>query len=137
MFFSYASTGALTGQVPAQAPQEMQAASSITYFPSPSEIAFTGHSAAHAPHEMHSSEILYAILTAPPLESYSERRCLSSYPNCNIFSEKIKCFFMVRFFSLKFGIKALNQEKNFADNFSVTFVIGTYRASIRKKFPTP
>ena len=54
---SYASWGAETGQVPAQAPQEMQVSASMTYLPSPSEIAETGHSSAHAPHAMQSSLI--------------------------------------------------------------------------------
>ena len=67
LFFIYKSryqscVGAPTGQVSAQAPQSMQASSSITYLPSPSLIASTGQPAAHAPQEMHSSEILYAIV---------------------------------------------------------------------------
>jgi hypothetical protein len=57
-FLNQSSAGAPTGQTSAQLPQEMQAASSMTYFESPSEIASTGHSAAHAPQEMQSSEIL-------------------------------------------------------------------------------
>ena len=36
---NYASLGAPTGQVPAQLPQEMQVSASMTYLPSPSEIA--------------------------------------------------------------------------------------------------
>ena len=39
----------------------MQVASSISYLPSPSEIALTGHASAHAPQEMQASVILYAI----------------------------------------------------------------------------
>lgn len=56
------SAGAPTGQVPAQAPQSMQASASITYLPSPSEIAFTGQPSAQAPQAMQSSEITYAII---------------------------------------------------------------------------
>ena len=55
---AYSAAGAPTGQVSAQFPQSMQVAASITYFPSPSEIASTGHSEAQAPQEMHSSLIL-------------------------------------------------------------------------------
>ncbi len=50
-----------TGQPASQAPQSMQVAASITYFPSPSEIAFTGHCAAHEPQLMHESFITCAI----------------------------------------------------------------------------
>lgn len=57
----YSAEGADTGQVSAQAPQSMQVAASITYLPSPSEIAFTGQPSAQAPQLMQSSEILYAI----------------------------------------------------------------------------
>ena len=53
----YAWAGAPTGQVLAQAPHSMQVSGSISYLPSPSEIALTGHAAAQAPHAMHSSEI--------------------------------------------------------------------------------
>ena len=55
------SAGAPTGHTPAQAPHSTQASASITYFPSPSEIAPTGHSPAQAPHITQSSEIIYAI----------------------------------------------------------------------------
>ena len=58
----YSSTGAPTGQTPAQAPQPMQVSASITYLPSPAEIADTGHSASQAPQEMQSAVILYAIV---------------------------------------------------------------------------
>ena len=47
-----ASLGASTGQTPAQAPQEMQASASMTYFPSPSVMQFVGHSSTQAPQEM-------------------------------------------------------------------------------------
>ena len=47
---NYSSLGAPTGQASAQAPHERQASASISYLPSPSEIAPTGHSAAQAPH---------------------------------------------------------------------------------------
>ena len=50
-----------TGHAPAHAPQEMQVASSISNFPSPSLIAPTGHPPAQLPHEIHESEITYAI----------------------------------------------------------------------------
>lgn len=67
MYESYFSAGAPTGQTQAQAPQLMQVPSSITYLPSPAEIAETGHSASQAPQLMHSSEITYAILHPPPI----------------------------------------------------------------------
>ena len=57
----YSALGAPTGHTPAQAPHSTQASASITYFPSPSEIAPTGHSPAQAPQLMQSSEIIYAI----------------------------------------------------------------------------
>ena len=60
---NYSAWGAATGQASAQAPHSMQASASITYLPSPSEIASTGHSAAHAPQEMQSSLMMYAIVT--------------------------------------------------------------------------
>ena len=44
----------------------MQLSASITYCPSPSEIALTGHCAAQLPHIMHASEILYAMNSFPP-----------------------------------------------------------------------
>ncbi len=53
--------GAPTGQTLAQDPQSIQVSGSITYLPSPSEIAFTGHSASQAPQLIHSSLITYAI----------------------------------------------------------------------------
>ena len=59
---NYACCGAPTGQTSAQAPQSIHVSASITYLPSPSEIAPTGHSPAQAPQLMHSSEILYAII---------------------------------------------------------------------------
>ena len=74
---SYSSTGAPTGQVPAQAPQLMQVSASMTYLPSPSEIAFTGHSAAQAPQLMHSSVILNAMLFH--LHVHIRRSSLRSY----------------------------------------------------------
>ncbi len=63
---NYSALGASTGQASAQAPHSMQASASITYLPSPSEIASTGHSAAQAPHEMQASSIMYAIEVLPP-----------------------------------------------------------------------
>jgi hypothetical protein len=58
----YACSGAETGQVSAQAPHSMQVSASISYLPSPSEIAETGHASAQAPQAMQASVILYAIL---------------------------------------------------------------------------
>lgn len=55
---NYSCSGAPTGQVSAQAPHSMQVSGSITYLPSPSEIAPTGHAPAQAPQAMHSSLIL-------------------------------------------------------------------------------
>jgi hypothetical protein len=60
--FFYSSSGAPTGQTPAQVPQEIHADASITNLSSPCEIHPTGHSAAQAPQEIHLSVILYAIL---------------------------------------------------------------------------
>ena len=58
----HSALGAPTGHTPAHAPHSMQVSASMTYLPSPSEIALTGHSAAQAPQAMHSSEILYAMV---------------------------------------------------------------------------
>jgi hypothetical protein len=60
MYF-YSSSGASTGQTPAQVPQPMHAAWSITNLSSPCEMHPTGHSPAQAPQEIHLSVILYAI----------------------------------------------------------------------------
>lgn len=59
--FAYACSGAPTGHVSAQAPQSRQVSASITYLPSPSEIAPAGHASAQAPHWMQASLIAYAI----------------------------------------------------------------------------
>jgi hypothetical protein len=56
-FKPYASVGAPTGQVSAQAPHDVHFFWSITYFPLPSEMHDTGHSASQAAQEMHSSLI--------------------------------------------------------------------------------
>lgn len=61
MYSDYSAEGAETGHTPAQAPHSTQASASITYLPSPAEIAFTGHSLSHVPQLMQSSEIIYAI----------------------------------------------------------------------------
>lgn len=53
---------ALTGQLAAQLPQEMQVSASILYWVSPSEIALTGQLAAHDPQEMQVSLILNAMV---------------------------------------------------------------------------
>jgi hypothetical protein len=45
---------ASTGQTSTHAPQSVQTAASMTYWPSPSLIASTGHCEAHAPQLMHS-----------------------------------------------------------------------------------
>ena len=55
---NYSAEGAETGHTSAQAPQSMQVSASISYFPSPSEIAVTGHPSAQAPQLMQASEIL-------------------------------------------------------------------------------
>lgn len=59
---SYCGFGAPTGQTPAQEPQSMQVAASMTILPSPSEIALTGHCGSQAPQLIHSSLITYAII---------------------------------------------------------------------------
>ena len=85
---NYASEGAPTGQVPAQAPQLTQVSASITYLPSPSEIAFTGHPSAQAPQAMQSSEITYAMLNylhisiVPVLPDERLRQRTHSVPLC-------------------------------------------------------
>jgi len=48
---------ASTGQADAQAPQSMHVSGSITYMPSPADIADTGHSPSHEPQAIHASEI--------------------------------------------------------------------------------
>ena len=45
----------------------MQVSASITYLPSPSEMAETGHSSEQAPHATHSSLITYAIMNTSNL----------------------------------------------------------------------
>lgn len=62
MYLYSSSTGASTGQTPAQVPHPIQADASITYLSSPCEIHPTGQFAAHAPQLIHFSVILYAIL---------------------------------------------------------------------------
>ena len=47
----YSSEMTPVGQVPAQAPQEMQVSASISNLPSPSEIAPTGQAPAQAPQD--------------------------------------------------------------------------------------
>ena len=59
---NYSATIAPVGQEASQVPQSRHASASITYFPSPSEIASAGHSPAHVPHATHSSVITYAII---------------------------------------------------------------------------
>jgi len=56
-----ACSGAPTGHASAQAPQSRQVSASITYLPSPSEIAPAGQASAQAPHWMQASLIAYAI----------------------------------------------------------------------------
>ena len=112
MYQNYSAEGAETGQTPAQAPHSTQESASITYFPSPSEIAFTGHSLSQAPQQMQSSEIIYAIKrhlhnfsgTIIPLKLYFI-----------IISEKIKCFLkivigelLVPLFAYKVNLELLN-----------------------------
>jgi hypothetical protein len=62
---NYSASIAPVGQAASQAPQSRHASASITYLPSPSEIAPTGHSPAHAPHIMQASVILYAMIIPP------------------------------------------------------------------------
>lgn len=61
LYGAYACSGAPTGHVSAQAPQSRHVSASMTYLPSPSEIAPAGHASAQAPHWMHASLIAYAI----------------------------------------------------------------------------
>jgi hypothetical protein len=58
----YSSTIAPTGHPPAQEPQLIHVAASISNLPSPSAIAPTGHCPAQAPQEIQASEITYAII---------------------------------------------------------------------------
>ena len=81
----HSALGAPTGHTPAQAPHSMQVSASMTYLPSPSEIAPTGHSAAQAPQAMHSSEILYAMVKYTSLLV-----CLY----CNSFTGKLQALFL-------------------------------------------
>jgi hypothetical protein len=60
-----AGLGASTGQTPAQAPQSVQSAASMTKISSPSLIAETGHSPSQAPQLMHSELITYAMYNIP------------------------------------------------------------------------
>ena len=57
----YSSTIASVGQTLAHVPHSTQVSASITYLPSPPEIASTGHSPAHVPQLTHSSVITYAM----------------------------------------------------------------------------
>jgi hypothetical protein len=81
--FHYTCFGAPTGQLPAQAPQSIQAASSITKTPPLSLIAPTGQSAAQAPQPMQLESILYAIWIHTSCSLYSAF-IVSHFPNlCN------------------------------------------------------
>lgn len=82
--------GAPTGQVSAHAPHSVQVSASITYFPSPSEIALTGHSASHAPQEMQSSFITYAIWKHLLLKLHLY--CIIVQKKSNCFPEKSKIY---------------------------------------------
>lgn len=57
----------LTGQELTQAPSSLHFAGSITYAPSPCEIAFSGQVDSQAPQEMHSSGIILCAIYLPPL----------------------------------------------------------------------
>ena len=97
---NYSSCGAPTGQTPSQAPQDTQASSSITYLPSPSEIALFGHSSAHAPHMMQSSEILYAI-------KYTSKLLYSNYTRIRAkmqYSKLINVLSRIQLFRGKSGV---------------------------------
>ena len=61
----YFSSIASAGQADWQAPQSMHSSGLTTYFPSPSEIAFTGHSPAHVPQHKHASVINLGIIVPP------------------------------------------------------------------------
>ena len=61
-YIFYSSSGAPTGQTPAQVPQEIHADASITNLSSPCDMHPTGHSAAQAPQDIHLSVILYALI---------------------------------------------------------------------------
>ena len=87
---NYSAEGAATGQTPAQAPHSTQASASITYLPSPSEIASTGHSLAQAPQLIQSSLIIYAIIKH--LRKFSGIKPLYLYSI--IFAEKINSFLL-------------------------------------------
>jgi len=64
MKISYSSEIAPVGHVPAHAPQEMQAAASISNLPSPSEIAPTGQAPAQAPQDTQLSLITNAMINS-------------------------------------------------------------------------
>ena len=59
---NYSAEIAPVGHSASQVPHSRQASASITYFPSPSEIASAGQTAAQEPQATHSSEITYAII---------------------------------------------------------------------------
>lgn len=77
----------------------MQVASSITYLPSPSEIALTGHASAHAPQEMQASVIVYAITghlhifdtyILAQIRKNARTKCSQRAPVCRKFTIPIK-----------------------------------------------
>jgi hypothetical protein len=92
MRLNYACWGAPTGHASAQEPQSMQVSASITYTPSPSEIASTGHSAAHAPQPMQSSVILNAMVIVPPFNNWCIHFITKPYLFQQVLQKKVNKF---------------------------------------------
>ena len=104
----YCCSGAPTGHVSAQAPHSRHASASISYLPSPSEIAPTGHASAHAPHWMQASLIPYAITVTSCKNdcgfAFPESGPLPSNPIVTYFGKKSSTFskiFFLHFRSVK------------------------------------
>lgn len=103
----YSAEGAPTGQTPAQAPHSIQVSASITYLPSPSEIALTGHSASQAPQLMHSSLITYAMEIAPPI-SIDIHRVMNSFINNTVLFYRIPLICARKFFVNFYSVEAVH-----------------------------
>ena len=84
---NYSAEIAPVGQAASHVPHSRQTSASMTYFPSPSEIASAGHSLAHVPQATHSSEITYAMILS---SFYND--CLSeSFSYSNTKREIMQC----------------------------------------------
>ena len=108
---TYFCAGAPTGQTSEQAPQSMHFSGSMSYLPSPSEIACTGHSGSHAPQLMHSSEMLYAMVDSPPCKpsmiEYKNLPYLSYHAAWAIASHKQERSRKVQLFLIRFYFRRI------------------------------